>query len=1101
MKKPEIKFYFQKYKKGTYWSNSSKTTFESDNIGNQVWLADGVPCKGECLTLEEILPKLNKTTKKSERDLIMRFEVNEFPIADKTDFSKWDGIIFVDIDAQHSKSLRSLPIEAQKNYMFDIQNQLEMDCIDTFYYIEHSSSGVGMHIMFYYECPRTKDYFLKAAEYTKDLLFNMKYRDFGKVIQEIDERPGKELNKKTFDEVYKKPFQKCYLTGIDGSINEYCTGNINIAELDKYEIKYTATTIADLPADGYEYKVKKIDVASHMTTRDWGERRSDIYAVKLLEPNQDKAYKLIEHIVQFYIHERNDGRLVNEMKSMYNSLDVKYADLDRLKRFGIYINKDVKHIHLSDNQYLGDILDKLLEESPIGVSLWQAPTGSGKNTCWINYNNRILATEKDKHKPILIVEPLNSINMTKYEKDENIEVFIKSKRFPDKIEGYKMCATNYNKLLRKDADGNWVVREDAEQFLSQFEIIVIDESHILTKDNFRSDIIVKFINTIKQVSSKIKIILQTATPMAEKELFDNLVQRHFIITKKSNKTINLNFLRYDNRNGGNFSITDLILKVRQNAEQGILTYIYYNNAALNTLKKFRELYGKPDKTAIFHKENEDDISMQRIKEYHVMDSKNYKGDDMIDEYKYDVLLSSVYFGVGNDLNDEQDACVIIVGNNTWQEDIQAIGRFRNSKHIDVSIILRTFEYNDFNKTKGYMPKIEQEIEDKYRANRELFKDRTIRELSIIINKKTWHMTSEEDVKPVSIMQAYDKYCSQYEVKIKMLSDQYYGINVNPDYEQFLDVEEVDETKLEEFNDKCKSVIKKEKINMLHEIYNYDIINKYPTLIDFKKFARQLINNGIVRKFGEDFCVDAKNHKMLKCFCKHYKNLKGRALDYPELLALLFYFEQDNTSEYQKGISYKLTKRRYNSIIAYMMFETLQNKDVDKLPGRMLSTSYYTDFYAECKLFEAMPDEMIDMFYSTNSVKENVTLDNAAIIEFFDETGQNVDLDLNDIRIHSPRDIMKQCKQNKAYESENNAQFDRIVRYCLNICNAAKIENGKKGGKSGVKKCTILKAMPTKTLSKYGLNVGDEFESCDELRKHISVGKSTISAWRDKKWIE
>ena len=366
MQKPVIKFYFQKYKKGTYWSEKKKETFESDNIGNQVWLADGVPCKGECLTLEEILPQLNKTTKKSERDLIMRFEVNEFPITDKTDFSKWDGIIFVDIDAQHSKSLRSLPIEAQKNYMFDIQNQLEMDCIDTFYYIEHSSSGVGMHIMFYYECPRTKDYFLKAAEYTKDLLFNMTYRDFGKVIQEIDERPS-QLNKKTFDEVYKKPFQKCYLTGIDGSINEYCTGNINIAELDKYEVKYTATTLADLPADGYEYTVKKIDVASHMTTRDWGERRSDIYAVKLLEPNQDKAYKLIEHIAQFYIHERNDGRLVNEMKSMYNSLDVKYADLDRLKRFGIYINKDVKHIHLSDNQYLGDILDKLLEESPIGV--------------------------------------------------------------------------------------------------------------------------------------------------------------------------------------------------------------------------------------------------------------------------------------------------------------------------------------------------------------------------------------------------------------------------------------------------------------------------------------------------------------------------------------------------------------------------------------------------------------------------------------------------------------------------------------------------------------------------------------------------------------
>ena len=400
-----------------------------------------------------------------------------------------------------------------------------------------------------------------------------------------------------------------------------------------------------------------------------------------------------------------------------------------------------------------------------------------------------------------------------------------------------------------------------------------------------------------------------------------------------------------------------------------------------------------------------------------------------------------------------------------------------------------------------MPKIKQEIEDKYRNNREKFKDRTIREYSVIINKKAWRMTCEEDARPIAVMEAYDKYCSLYEVKIKNLSDPYYGINVNPDFEQFLDAEEVDETKLEEFNDKCKSVIKQEKINMLNEIYNYDIINKYPTLIEFKSFVRQLINNGVVIKFGVSFCVEAKNQKMLKCFCKYFRKLKARTLDYAELLALLFFVEQDNSNEYQKGISYKLTKRRYNSIIAYMMFETLLNKNADKLPGRMLSTSYYTDFYADCKLFDAMPDEMIDMFYSTNSVKENVTLDNAAIIEFFDESGQNVDLDLNDVRIHSTRDIMKQCKQNKAYESENNAQFDRIVKYCLNICNAAKIENGKKGGKSGVKKCVILKAMPTKTLSKYGLNVGDEYESGDELRKYVGVGKSTISAWRDKKWIE
>ena len=1053
-------------------------------------------------TIEDIQKFVKPTFVKEECPLIQAFTCGYRMTKSTLNFDYWNNVTFTDIDTKNYFKDKNISIDINKLHEH-IHRQAIIDYPNNYVCSYVTASGLGFRIIWYWDCDKSKDNFDKCAMLTDEYARNIFY-SFGDAFKEMIDYDG------VLDKCSKSSLQCMYLWQ-SPLFNDYTKistfGEINKDDFDKVSdtvenIKKSYTQIVDNTAS---YEITKVDIKGMFRTKHMG-RFKDYTTLKRLTPNKTECdniwRELCKHFEEYVDSEGKHHTYDTFIKEFnYDQIDENTANISRLSKYGIYVDDKKIYHHLSDNQYLGDILDKLLEETPIGVSIWQAPTGSGKNTCWINYNNRILATERDKHKPILIVEPLNSINMTKYEKDENIEVFIKSKRFPEKIEGYKMCATNYNKLLRKDIDGNWVVREDAEQFLSQFELIVIDESHILTKDNFRSDIIVKFINTIKQVSSKIKIILQTATPMAEKELFYNLVQRHFIITKKSNKTINLNFLRYDNRNGGNFSITDLILKVRQNAEQGILTYIYYNNAALNTLKKFRELYGNPDKTAIFHKENDDDISMQRIKEYHVMDSKNYKGDDMIDEYKYDVLLSSVYFGVGNDLNDEQDACVIIVGNNTWQEDIQAIGRFRNSKHIDVSIILRTFEYNEFNNTKGYMPKIKQEIEDKYRNNREKFKDRTIREYSVIINKKAWRMTCEEDARPIAVMEAYDKYCSLYEVKIKNLSDPYYGINVNPDFEQFLDAEEVDETKLEEFNDKCKSVIKQEKINMLNEIYNYDIINKYPTLIEFKSFVRQLINNGVVIKFGVSFCVEAKNQKMLKCFCKYFRKLKARTLDYAELLALLFFVEQDNSNEYQKGISYKLTKRRYNSIIAYMMFETLLNKNADKLPGRMLSTSYYTDFYADCKLFDAMPDEMIDMFYSTNSVKENVTLDNAAIIEFFDESGQNVDLDLNDVRIHSTRDIMKQCKQNKAYESENNAQFDRIVKYCLNICNAAKIENGKKGGKSGVKKCVILKAMPTKTLSKYGLNVGDEYESGDELADKTGVKKCTITTWRKKKWIE
>lgn len=1043
-------------------------------------------------TIEDIQKFVKPTFVKEECPLIQAFTCGYRMTKSTLNFDYWNNVTFTDIDTKNYFKDKNISIDINKLHEH-IHRQAILDYPNNYVCSYVTASGLGFRIIWYWGCDKSKDNFDKCAVLTDKYARNIFY-SFGDAFKEMIDYDG------VLDKCSKSSLQCMYLWQAP-LFNDY-TKNVTFGEINKDDFAKATETVEDVKKaytqivdNTSSYEITKVDIKGMFRTKHMN-RFKDYTALKKLTPNHTECDNIWRELCRhFKEYVDSEGKhhtydtFITEFD--YDSIDENTANISRLRKYGIYVDNKKIYYHLSDNQYLGDILDKLLEESPIGVSLWQAPTGSGKNTCWINYNNRILETEKDKHKPILIVEPLNSINMTKYEKDENIEVYIKSKRFPDKIEGYKMCATNYNKLLRKDADGNWVVREDAEQFLSQFELIVIDESHILTKDNFRCDIIVKFINTVKQVSSKVKIILQTATPMAEKELFENLVQRHFIITKKSNKTINLNFLRYDNRNGGNFSITDLILKVRQNAEKGILTYIYYNNAALNTLKKFRELYGKPDKTAIFHKENEDDISMQRIKEYHVMDSKNYKGDDMIDEYKYDVLLSSVFFGVGNDLNDEQDACVIIVGNNTWQEDIQAIGRFRNSKHIDVSIILHTFEYNMFNSTKGYMPNIKQEIEDKYRANKEQFKDRTIRECSIVIDKKTWRMTCVEDAWPVAVMEAYDKYCSLYEVKIKNLSDPYYGINVNPDFEQFLDAEEADATKLEEFNEKCTSIIKKEKINMLHEIYNYDIINKYPTLVEFKKFARQLNNDGIVRKFGISFCVDAKNQKMLKCFCKYFKRLKARTVDYPELLALLFYVEQDNTSEYQKGISYKLTKRRYNSITSYVMFETMQNKNVDKLPGRMLSTSYYTGFYADCKLFASMPDEMIDMFYSTKSVKENVTLNNAAIIEFFNESGQNVDLDLNDIRIHSPRDIMKQCKRNEAYVSEHNEQFDRIVKYCLNICNAAKIENGKKGGKSGVKPVIVLK-----DIEKHKLKVGDSYESVKELCDKIGINVKTAKRWKD-----
>ena len=94
------------------------------------------------------------------------------------------------------------------------------------------------------------------------------------------------------------------------------------------------------------------------------------------------------------------------------------------------------------------------------------------------------------------------------------------------------------------------------------------------------------------------------------------------------------------------------------------------------------LYESGLRVVIMHNRNKDDEDMKNMLETRVLSDR------------FDGLISSCMFGAGCDINDEDDAAVIIVGNNPYQEDIQAIGRFRNSKDIVVNIIIRK-EERDF----------------------------------------------------------------------------------------------------------------------------------------------------------------------------------------------------------------------------------------------------------------------------------------------------------------------------------------------------------------------------------------------------------------------
>ena len=1104
MTKP--KFYYRPYQTTKFWSPSLKIYRSYSNTKCEDWIHPNVPSPGECLTIEDILNKVPKGQPKQKCPLIMRFEVTEMPCKDRVGLDKWNGTIFVDIDAQHSESLMKITDPKKRMQFFEqLKFVLEKKHPDNFMYIEHSSSGVGIHMLFYYDCPRTREYFDKAAEYTKNLLLNLpELPGFSEAIQQVDNESGQP----TLDPVYMRPYQKCFITGRDGYINADYNGKIDKAELDKYKAK-RITPIVDNTAS---YEIKKVDIKGMFRTKHMG-RFKDYTALKRLTPNKaecDNIWReLCKHFEEYVDSEGKHHTYDTFIKEFnYDQIKEYTADISRLSKYGIYVDDKKIYHHLHDDQYLGDILDKLLEESPIGVSIWQAPTGSGKTTAWTDLNKKkldeIKANKKtivgNDDKPTLIIEPLNSIINTKY--DDDVKIVIGSDKFPEKLNGYGTWVTNYNKLLDTRDGITYTLKDNVDVLLEQFGLIVIDESHTIIKDKFRSNVLIPFTELINKIAETNKVILQTATPMHEEYLFS--IKRTIVITKKPKSDINMSFLRFDNSGGRHYGIPDLLGLVRECVEEHQKVYIYWNNADLNRLKQFRAIYDEPEKVAIYHKANKGDISMERIDKYHVLSSKNYHGDEDIEEYDYDVLLSSVYFGVGNDLNDVEDACVIIIGNNSWQEDIQAIGRFRNSKHIDVIEILRPYDYEYLFETSKHTKKFDTIFFEHKRRNSALYVDKQNRS-ALTVQRAACKIVDETYIRALSIMEASDEYDTSFKTKLKMLTNSYYGINVDEDFEQFLDYDDEDVERSKEYWKSVTEIRNNIKRNIVMGVHvERSVIDADPKIRNFNRLWKRIERLGVNKILDVKYIVQSSKFNILKLFCDLFEPFKNRGskyaneeFDYAELAAMLWLSKQKFEDKIVEMFGGEMPDKTYKFIIAYVMFVSRCNKDWNDYK---LMADHYKKFHWNASLFIAMPDELIDMFWHTGEYD--------ALQEFIDNCLMPDDMlgvKTSRTKVTCLDDIFAQLKTNAIYLLDNSKEIIYIVKRCCKISGISekinKSEAGKAGGKAGVKKCIILKTMPAKALSKYGLNVGDEYESGDELADKTGVKKCTITTWRKKKWIE
>lgn len=336
------------------------------------------------------------------------------------------------------------------------------------------------------------------------------------------------------------------------------------------------------------------------------------------------------------------------------------------------ISERKNEIFLDDNEYLYDKKDELLNLLDHRLNMLEAPAGRGKTS----FFNKLYKDTKCK---ICIIQPYKSIISSKYDKNICKLCIEKEKIMPE----YEYVVTHYHGFVNAYKKHN----------LGLYDYLVIDESHLLGTQEYRSDIILECIENITEYIEEhknCKLIVMTASPTNENRLFDNKIYNYVKIKYNDNRFISIHYMNILTRNKIEFdkdikdyhenytySLIDNILYLSKIAkEEGRKIYIYWGNGSINNDEVYRKaaelLYGL--NIAVYHRSNEGNEDLEYIRREGKIG-------------KYDGMMSSCYFSVGCDLNDEEPAQVIIIGNGTYQDDYQVIQRFRKSKNIKVNILV------------------------------------------------------------------------------------------------------------------------------------------------------------------------------------------------------------------------------------------------------------------------------------------------------------------------------------------------------------------------------------------------------------------------------
>lgn len=308
--------------------------------------------------VSQFICKSEDTGDKTNKHIMMRFESDVFPLKDEqhdmsVEMDRWNGTIFVDLDFNPDKSefVRSFDLNAER---YQAIYQRVQDIVigrmrDNFLYIEHSASRRGIHILFYFDVPKTFEYFRACGDYVKNMILTYASEThIGNTTLDALLR-----DKDVFDPVYKRPYQKCYLTGYDYTLNPSYSGFIKDSVINDYlhgddsNVLSNVSEVRELKIGSYE--LKDLPESTARFNADYMTRLKVATALKAC--TRDETEWMI-HWIEFCKHldfskrtkTKSAEAAIRQMR--YSSLDVKTAQLWILDRFGFKIDKQCVYYNL-----------------------------------------------------------------------------------------------------------------------------------------------------------------------------------------------------------------------------------------------------------------------------------------------------------------------------------------------------------------------------------------------------------------------------------------------------------------------------------------------------------------------------------------------------------------------------------------------------------------------------------------------------------------------------------------------------------------------------------------------------------------------------------